>query len=86
MFIESSPHPVLLAGIEDTLAQGVGDCAGGVVAVPTLGRDDGGLGRFWTSVGQAHVAVWGWIGGGVRTRVGGGWSCPRMRFSGGGFG
>ena len=55
VFVEASPHPVLLAGIEDTLAQGAGAGVGPVV-VPTLGRDEGGLGRFWLSVGQAHVA------------------------------
>ena len=42
-FVESSPHPVLIAGIEDT----VDDCtdAGDTdpVVVPTLGRDEGGL-------------------------------------------
>jgi acyl transferase domain-containing protein len=49
VFIESSPHPVLIAGIEDTLADGT-------VVIPSLGRDDGGLDRFWLSAGQAHVA------------------------------
>ncbi|GBG38638.1 type I polyketide synthase [Mycobacterium montefiorense] len=49
VFIESSPHPVLMAGIEDTVADDA-------VVIPSLGRDDGGLGRFWLSAGQAHVA------------------------------
>ncbi len=49
VFIESSPHPVLIAGIEDTLADDA-------LVIPSLGRDDGGLERFWLSVGQAHVA------------------------------
>jgi polyketide synthase 7 len=49
VFIECSPHPVLIAGIEDTL----GDAA---LVIPSLGRDDGGLDRFWLSVGHAHVA------------------------------
>ncbi|MCV7167979.1 type I polyketide synthase, partial [Mycobacterium stomatepiae] len=53
VFIESSPHPVLVAGIEDTVA--VRDPAGAVV-IPSLGRDDGGLDRFWLSAGQAHAA------------------------------
>jgi acyl carrier protein len=53
VFVESSPHPVLPADIEATCAGGAG---GGVVVVPSLGRDDGGLDRFWMSVGQAHVA------------------------------
>jgi acyl transferase domain-containing protein len=51
VFIESSPHPVLIAGIEQTLAE----CNPDVIVVPSLGRDDGGLQRFWLSVGQAHI-------------------------------
>ncbi len=58
-FIESSPHPALIAGIEDTF----GDCVDGdtqptnqAIVIPTLGRDDGGLGRFLTSAGSAFVA------------------------------
>src|SRR5271166_2264136 len=54
-FIESSPHPVLIAGIEDTFNDCVGDDSEPIV-VPTLGRDDGGLERLWMSVAQAHVA------------------------------
>ena len=27
-----------------------------MIVVPSLGRDDGGLERFWLSAGQAHVA------------------------------
>ncbi|OBA60948.1 polyketide synthase [Mycobacterium sp. 1100029.7] len=53
VFIESSPHPVLIAGIEDTVADGT---AAGAVVIPSLGRDEGGLDRFWLSVGQAHAA------------------------------
>ena len=49
VFIESSPHPVLIAGIEDTLADEA-------LAFPSLGRDDGGLDRFWLSVAAAHAA------------------------------
>jgi polyketide synthase 12 len=58
-FIESSPHPALIAGIEDT----ANDCAAGdtpatteAIVVPTLGRDDGGLARFLTSAATAFVA------------------------------
>ena len=53
-FVESSPHPILASGIEEVLA----DCHSGddAVVIPTLGRDDGGLYRFWLSAGQAHVA------------------------------
>ncbi|MCV7443169.1 type I polyketide synthase [Mycobacterium paraense] len=54
-FIESSPHPALIAGIEDT----ANDCAAGdteAIVVPTLGRDDGGLERFLSSAATAFVA------------------------------
>jgi polyketide synthase 7 len=69
VFVESSPHPVLIAGIEQTLADGAPGAD--AVVVPSLGRDDGGLRRFWLSVGQAHVAGaavdWGLaVGGGRR--------------------
>ncbi|WP_461479768.1 type I polyketide synthase [Mycobacterium sp. HUMS_1102779] len=54
-FIESSPHPALIAGLED-----IGnDCAGGdaqAIVVPTLGREEGGLERFFASVAAAFVA------------------------------
>ncbi len=50
VFIESSPHPVLIAGIEETLA------AEQSVIIPSLGRNDGGLQRFWLSAAQAQVA------------------------------
>ncbi|OBG59797.1 type I polyketide synthase [Mycobacterium sp. E3339] len=51
-FVECSPHPVLLAAVEDTLTDGGHDA----VVIPSLGRDDGSLQRFWLSAGQAHVA------------------------------
>ncbi|HEY2503026.1 MAG TPA: SDR family NAD(P)-dependent oxidoreductase, partial [Mycobacterium sp.] len=54
-FIESSPHPALVAGIEDT----ANDCVGGdteAIVIPTLGRDDGGLHRFLSSAAAAFVA------------------------------
>ncbi|WP_370040911.1 type I polyketide synthase [Micromonospora sp. M71_S20] len=51
VFVEVSGHPVLGSAMEDTLV----DTAGAVV-VGTLRRDDGGWGRFLTSVAQAHVA------------------------------
>ena len=62
VFIESSPHPILTAGIEEisavpaTLADPSAVDARDAVVIPSLGRDDGGLDRFWLSVGQAHVA------------------------------
>ena len=58
-FIESSPHPALIAGIEDTASVcAAGDSPAGneAVVVPTLGRDDGGLERFLTSAAAAFVA------------------------------
>ncbi len=59
VFIESSPHPILTTGIEEICATPA-DCdrnlGGDVIVVPSLGRDDGGLERFWLSAGQAHVA------------------------------
>ncbi|OBG24534.1 type I polyketide synthase [Mycobacterium sp. 852002-51057_SCH5723018] len=54
-FIEASPHPALIAGIEDTF----NDCVTGdaePIVVPTLGRDEGGLERFLTSAAAAFVA------------------------------
>ncbi len=58
-FIEPSPNPVLIAEIEETVAACGREPAEGsedLVTIPTLGRDDGGLQRFWKSVGLAHVA------------------------------
>src|ERR1700682_2096640 len=52
VFVEASAHPVLLGGMEDTLAAAGVDA----VVVPTLGRGEGGWGRFVLSVGQAFVA------------------------------
>ncbi|MGO9508801.1 MAG: SDR family NAD(P)-dependent oxidoreductase, partial [Mycobacterium sp.] len=60
-FIESSPHPALIAAIEETCT----DCAAGssgqadasqATVVPTLGREDGGLDRFLLSAAAAFVA------------------------------
>ncbi|HZE17889.1 MAG TPA: acyltransferase domain-containing protein, partial [Mycobacterium sp.] len=55
-FIESSPHPVLLTSIEETLADDVGNSSGDPVVIPSLGREDGGLRRFLTSAAQAFVS------------------------------
>ncbi len=54
-FIESSPHPALIAGIEDTAAASIGE-ADKVTVVPTLGREDGGLRRFLSSAALAFVS------------------------------
>ncbi|CPR04842.1 polyketide synthase [Mycobacterium bohemicum DSM 44277] len=57
-FVESSPHPALIAGIEDTATDCLAGAGGDVdaIVVPTLGRDDGGLERFLTSAAAAFVA------------------------------
>ncbi|MET0451568.1 MAG: type I polyketide synthase [Mycobacterium sp.] len=52
-FVEASPHPALIAGIEDTVRDAT---ATEPVVVPTLGRDEGGLPRFLTSAAQAFTA------------------------------
>ncbi|MFE0063085.1 type I polyketide synthase, partial [Streptomyces sp. NPDC059003] len=49
-FVESSPHPVLLAAIEDTLAD-----RDDTFAVGSLRRDDGGADRFLLSLAEAWV-------------------------------
>ncbi|UXA04857.1 type I polyketide synthase [Mycobacterium sp. SMC-2] len=57
-FIESSPHPALIAGIEGTANDCLKNSAGDseAIVIPTLGRDDGGLERFLTSAAAAFVA------------------------------
>jgi len=50
-FIEVSAHPVLLAPIEQTAA----DLDADVLALGTLRRDEGGLGRFRRSLAEADV-------------------------------
>jgi acyl transferase domain-containing protein len=51
LFVEVSPHPVLTAGLRDTI-----DAAGAqATAVGTLRRDSGGLGTFTESLARAHV-------------------------------
>jgi polyketide synthase 12 len=54
-FVEASPHPALIAGIEDTVRDCTGDAVDPVV-VPTLGRDEGGLDRFLTAAAQAYTS------------------------------
>ncbi|MGV7859121.1 SDR family NAD(P)-dependent oxidoreductase [Mycobacterium kansasii] len=56
VFIESSPHPVLTVAIEETLTEHDSADADQPIVIPSLGRDDGGLDRFWLSAAQAHVA------------------------------
>ncbi|CPR07650.1 erythronolide synthase, modules 3 and 4 [Mycobacterium bohemicum DSM 44277] len=53
-FVEASPHPILVTGVEEVWAQSRPD--DNPIVIPTLGRDEGGLQRFWLSAGEAHVA------------------------------
>ncbi|MET0474457.1 MAG: type I polyketide synthase [Mycobacterium sp.] len=53
-FVESSPHPALIVGIEDTVRDATGNPD--PVVVPTLGRDEGGLDRFLTAAAQAFTS------------------------------
>jgi polyketide synthase 12 len=55
VFIECSPHPALISGIEDTVNQHV-DGGALPIVIPTLGREDGGHRRFLTSAAQAFVS------------------------------
>ncbi|MEU4230026.1 type I polyketide synthase [Nonomuraea sp. NPDC026600] len=50
-FLEVSPHPVLAAGIQESGEQA--ELA--VTVAATLRRDDGGLDRFLTGLGEAYV-------------------------------
>ncbi|MBL1103056.1 SDR family NAD(P)-dependent oxidoreductase [Streptomyces sp. 5-8] len=51
LFIEASPHPVLTPAIEET----VEDAGGDARALGTLRRNDGGTGRFSTSLAEAYT-------------------------------
>ncbi|MEU1807225.1 type I polyketide synthase, partial [Streptomyces sp. NPDC019937] len=48
-FIESSAHPVLMMGVQETAEDAGLDAA----AIGSLRRDEGGLDRFWASLGEA---------------------------------
>ena len=50
-FVESSPHPVLTAGIQESLE----DYGDDHRVVATLRRDEGGMRRFLLSAAEAHV-------------------------------
>lgn len=50
-FVESSPHPVLIAGIQESLE----DYGDGHTVVGTLRRNEGDMRRFWLSVAEAHL-------------------------------
>ncbi|MBJ6998743.1 SDR family NAD(P)-dependent oxidoreductase [Streptomyces sp. CRPSP2-6A1] len=51
VFVEVSPHPVQLAGIQDAIEAAEADAA----VVPTLRRRDGGRDRLMLSLAQAHT-------------------------------
>ncbi|WP_448324128.1 acyltransferase domain-containing protein, partial [Streptomyces sp. DSM 41493] len=51
VFVETSAHPVLTLGVRETLD--ALDSAG--IALGTLRRDEGGLNRFFLSLGEAHT-------------------------------
>ncbi|QDY80141.1 SDR family NAD(P)-dependent oxidoreductase [Streptomyces qinzhouensis] len=51
VFVECSPHPVLTAAIEDTIAAAGADAS----ALGSLRREDGGPERLLTSLAEAHV-------------------------------
>ncbi len=51
VFVEVSPHPVQLAGIQDAIEAAEAEAA----VVPTLRRGDGGRHRLLLSLAQAHV-------------------------------
>ncbi|MER6448188.1 type I polyketide synthase [Streptomyces venezuelae] len=51
VFVESSPHPVLTVGMQETV-EGSGREA---AVLGSLRRNEGGLERFWLSVGEAYV-------------------------------
>ncbi|TXS52627.1 SDR family NAD(P)-dependent oxidoreductase, partial [Streptomyces sp. t39] len=53
-FLEMSPHPVLTMAVEGTVeASGAADR---VSVTGSLRRNEGGLARFWLSLGQADIA------------------------------
>ncbi|WP_286247280.1 type I polyketide synthase [Streptomyces graminofaciens] len=51
VFVESSPHPVLAVGMQDTVEAAGGDA----VILGSLRRDDGGPDRFLRSLAEAHT-------------------------------
>ncbi|ADI03272.1 putative type-I PKS [Streptomyces bingchenggensis BCW-1] len=53
VFIEVSPHPAMVAALQETLDRSGADDA---VVVGSLRRGQGGMGRFLTSVAQVHTA------------------------------
>ncbi|MFF4154380.1 SDR family NAD(P)-dependent oxidoreductase [Streptomyces sp. NPDC001651] len=53
VFVETSAHPVLKPALEEILAEA--EAPAGATVSGTLRRDDGGLGRFLSSLAEVHV-------------------------------
>ncbi len=53
-FVEMSPHPVLTVSVESTIAS-IPGAAAELPVIGSLRRDEGGLERFQTSLGEAHA-------------------------------
>ncbi|GAA2408266.1 SDR family NAD(P)-dependent oxidoreductase [Streptomyces viridochromogenes] len=53
VFVETSAHPVLKPALEELLAEA--EAPAGATVTGTLRRDDGGLGRFLSSLAEVHV-------------------------------
>jgi acyl transferase domain-containing protein/NAD(P)-dependent dehydrogenase (short-subunit alcohol dehydrogenase family) len=70
--IEVSPHPVLTAGVQDTVAEMLGDDEDDAVVLGTLRREQGGMERFLGALAEAHVdgvdVNWGAVVAGTGTR------------------
>ncbi|MBX7454697.1 type I polyketide synthase [Mycolicibacterium sp. 3033] len=54
-FVESSPHPALVAAVESTVAAADASSTSVPAVIPSLGRDDGGIDRFRASAAYAYV-------------------------------
>ncbi|MFI1356771.1 type I polyketide synthase [Streptomyces sp. NPDC020898] len=69
VFVESSAHPVLVLGVDET----VEDAGADVLVTGTLRRGSGGMKRFLTSLSEAYVrglrVDWGAVLGAGRTTV-----------------
>ncbi|KPC77998.1 hypothetical protein ADL35_20030, partial [Streptomyces sp. NRRL WC-3753] len=53
VFVESSPHPVVSLGVQETIEDT--DSAPGAFPVGSLRRGDGGMERLLTSLAELHV-------------------------------
>ncbi len=54
-FIETSPHPVLTMAVQETIDEQTSTTPGGVAAIGSLRRDEGGMQRFMLSLGEAFI-------------------------------